>query len=336
LERYLAGECAPAEAAAIRRWVDASPENREVLATVRAVWDAVAQDAPRFDSGVAWQKLRARIDAGEPVGTIPRDRPTGHVGRWWPHVARAAAVLVIGVSGVLLWHSASGRLVHRAPVGDDARTYVAMRGQRAQVDLADGTRVVLGPDSRLRVPTAYASGVRNVYLEGEGYFIVHHDPSHPFTTYAGTAVARDIGTEFTVRAYPSETRTQVVVAAGEVAVGAAGDRRASVAVSRLHAGELARVSAAGVDVTRGIDVEHYTSWTRGELAFDNTPLSEVAADLGRSYDLDIRIADSALAARRVTITFPTPDTSRVFGSLALALHATSERHGRTITIAPAP
>jgi transmembrane sensor len=207
------------------------------------------------------------------------------------------------------------------------RTFTSPRGHRADIKLADGTHVILGPGSVLHVPQGYGERGREVTLDGEAYFDVLHDAERPFAAAAGGAVVRDIGTAFTLRSYPEDDRAQVVVASGEVAFG---DSRVA-----LHPGDLAQRTPAGdIAVLRGVNVSRYLSWTRGELSFDDVPLRSVAADLGRWYDVDIQITDSTLAARHVTIVFPDPDLLRVLRSLTVALHAGYTREGPIILLSP--
>src|SRR5205823_9036692 len=63
-----------------------------------------------------------------------------------------------------LWRVESLR---RAPA---MREFATARGRRAAIELADGTRIVLSVDSKLRVPVDYGRTTRAVYLEGEAYF----------------------------------------------------------------------------------------------------------------------------------------------------------------------
>ena len=54
-------------------------------------------------------------------------------------------------------------------------------GQRAELTLADGTHVWLNSRSTLKFPNKFGTNKRNVELNGEGYFSVHHDKKRPFT-----------------------------------------------------------------------------------------------------------------------------------------------------------
>ena len=57
--------------------------------------------------------------------------------------------------------------------------YVA-KGERLQMMFQDGTRVYINSDSRLKYPRKFALSSREVYLEGEAYFVVSKNPDRPF------------------------------------------------------------------------------------------------------------------------------------------------------------
>src|SRR5690606_33459933 len=115
------------------------------------------------------------------------------------------------------------------------------------------------------------------------------------------AMVRVLGTRFLVRNYHDETASRVVVEDGRVALHAVQHRQMRAAQAIVGAGMLGQVSDSGVIVVEGIDPDQYTAWTRGTLVFDRSPLRDVVKDLARAYGVDIRIADSLLANRRITV-----------------------------------
>lgn len=56
-------------------------------------------------------------------------------------------------------------------------------GGEYQLVLADGTKVWLNADSKLRFPVSFTAERREVYLEGEAYFEVAKDSEHPFIVH---------------------------------------------------------------------------------------------------------------------------------------------------------
>ncbi len=195
--------------------------------------------------------------------------------------------------------------------------------------MQDGTQVTIAPKSRVRYAADYGRARRELYLDGEAYFQVTPDSQRPFRVHTAGSLTEDLGTAFVVRAYADQVATEVVVAEGRVAL----SRADTAAASRppalvLEARDLGRLDASGVATRRrGVDVERQLAWTRGVLAFDGAPLGDVVRTLGRWYNVDIRLADSALAARRLTASFQNEPIDLVLHRIALTLGLRVERAG---------
>src|SRR5207245_7963028 len=166
------------------------------------------------------------------------------------------------LGSVALWWS----VTRHAPVA--MREFTTARGQRAEMRLTDGTRILLSVDSKLRVPGDYGAAARDVYVDGEAYFEVTHDATKPFAVHAANALVRDLGTRFGVRAYAGEQRVRVVVAEGKVALRSVAAADTSNPAPELSTGELGRLDASGVlTLAQGVNVQRYLAWTEGRLAF---------------------------------------------------------------------
>ena len=212
--------------------------------------------------------------------------------------------------------------------------YQTRRGQTATVQLSDGSKVRLAPESRLMVAARFDDGVRELTLEGEAEFDVHHDAARPFRVRTATTVTEDIGTRFGLRAYANEANVTVAVAEGAVALG----RRTATQRGRpegvlLHAGELGVLDPSGAVATaRGAAVTRALAWTRNELVFDRQPMTHVLATLSRWYDLEIHVADPRVATTLVSAAFSTQSTGEMLQALAIAVDAVVERNGRRVTL----
>ncbi len=207
LARYVSDQCSPDEAAEVERWIALDPARREAVRDMQAIW-ANAQVAPTgWDVARAWRELSPKLDRAEVGEPIP-----ARVSRSWFTPAsglRIAAALAVLVGGGLLYRF----VVMSRPASPPAmREYVTARGQRAEFRLKDGTRIVLSVATRLRVPADYGARERSLYLEGEAYFDVRHDPGRRFVVHTAHAVTEDLGTRFDVRSYESDSTVQVVVA----------------------------------------------------------------------------------------------------------------------------
>ena len=350
LERYCAGDCTPAERAEVERWIAADRSRAAHLQLLKAAWlESGAMELPsareRPDLAAAWQRVERR--------TRWADRPPLRMAggasvpeRGWRRLASwsalgAAAVVALAVGGPRIWKTLSGALA-RPTVMPQVAT---RRGHRASLRLSDGTRITLGPSSRIRYAVEASRGPRRVELEGAAYFMVTHDSTRPFTVHTARGIATDLGTRFAVRAYPTDSAVAVAVAEGSVALTASVDTLASRSASRtpdapperlvLSAGDVGRIAADGrLGVERDAGVERYLAWAEGRLVFRDAPLRDAVVELGRWYDLDLRLGDSTLGRRPLTASFKDEPASEVLHLIAASLNLRLDQRGRAVVLYP--
>lgn len=344
----LGGRATDSDRAALDRWIGVDPARRRLVDEARRTWElAAAAPDPMsdVDVGAAWRSVQGAMEhpAVVPSVSAPRVYRTPRMsagvrgapvsGRAWLLRAAAAVVLVAG-GAVLARHLDRTSSV---PVQPPAMREVATQpGQRAQLTLEDGTRVVLGNDSRLRWSTAFGGDSRDVQLEGEAAFTVTHDERRPFRVHAGSAIAEDLGTEFAVRAYPDGERVTVAVREGMVRLGAAYDADASrrVLLERGDAGYL--VAGGATIVEHDVDLDRHFAFAEGRLVFVQTPVREVMRALERRHDIEVRLVGPALARGTVTASFRDEGLSVVLAILAASLDAHVEQDGRVVTFRSSP
>jgi transmembrane sensor len=331
LDRYFSGLCTPEQAREIERWAETEASRGDLLTSARAVWEATGVVPRRFDVNAAWTAVRPRMGRAGPGRAggrfeLPRDRSFQYA---------AAAVLVLALGGAITlkltgfgWISGN----HSAPA--PTRQYLTHRAQRADFHLRDGTHVVLGVASRLEVPASFGQKSREVFLEGEAYFEVQHDPKSRFLVRTADAVTEDLGTTFAVRAYPGDSGAQVAVAEGRVVLHpgiSAPDARGTL----LSRGQVGKTQRGGpVAVLDPADLAPYLGWAQGQLVFKDTPLREALPRLSRWFDLDFRLADSSLGTRLLTASLGDQPTNEVLDLLALSLGLRQERRDGTVTLYP--
>ncbi|MGV3763198.1 FecR family protein [Parapedobacter sp.] len=157
------------------------------------------------------------------------------------------------------------------------------RGGTYQVTLADGTRVWLNSESRLRYPSRFDSDERVVELEGEAYFSVTKKEGHPwpFRVVVDGQTVEVLGTEFNVSAYHAEPKKTTLVE-GSVAV----TNPSSGLKRSISPGEQAIVNGTAFDVVM-VDVYKYTAWKDGLFYFKHTPFDELIREIARWYDVKV-------------------------------------------------
>ena len=306
LDRYLAGEASAGDAQAVRDWLADHPDNPLLLDDLRLIRRVAAGRIPESSVDAAWAKARRALE-------VPRQPRRSRRPLFVALAAAAVLIALIGTRGVL-------------PRTPQWREYATTAAQRMVVRLRDGTQVTIAPKSRVRYAADYGRARRELYLDGEAYFQVTPDSQRPLRVHTTQSVTEDLGTAFVVRAY-DQSATEVVVAEGRVTLSRADTTAATRTPALvLEARDLGRLDPSGVTaVRRGVDVGRYLAWTRGVLAFDGTPLGDVVVTLGRWYNVEIRLADSALAARRLTATFQNESIDLVLQRIALTVGLRVER-----------
>jgi ferric-dicitrate binding protein FerR (iron transport regulator) len=342
LARFLSGESDAAEAARVRRWIASDPANADLVAQLRAAWTPGAIKDDSWDVEGAWRRVRPQVNAGSTHATSsmreathrPSIAPLASRARplWSTPLALAAAVVL----AVAVWRVAPAPKVVResAPIQLSERAIATRAGERAEITLGDGISVVLAPDSRLRYSAALSGKARwDVHLEGEAFFRVTHDSTRPFVVHTADAVTEDLGTEFSVRRYPGERSTRVVVGTGRVALRGSGQTDSATPGAELSAGELGTVGGDGrAPAVERVNAQRYFAWTDGWFVFHNAPLSVVASDLARWYDIDIVVADSTLLGRHLEASFKAATADDALHIVATSLGVKIERRERQAVI----
>jgi transmembrane sensor len=336
LARYVVGESPPEEAERLELRFAAHPADKALLDALSAVTQRMTASVPTdIDIESALRQAKARrsetstqlLEFRQPTVNARR-----HV-RWrvsLPAIA-AAALLAIGVAGYLtmrtrkfeLWPSLSDRMIATGV------------GVLDSLRLPDGTRIVLGPLSSVRIAQGYGVTGREVDVRGYAYFEVVHDLSKPFIVRALHATVQDIGTTFAVRTDMS-TGVAVSVSAGSVSLqgtspNPTGGRGAPGSAIVLNPGERGIVLPDGQAMKQHATPDDM-AWLRRQLIFREAPLSEVVASLHRWYGIELRVPDASLAARHLTATFAGEPPERVLEVIRLVLGADIERRGDTAIV----
>lgn len=316
LLRFISGESPLAESQAIEEWLAAAPDRAASLYELRAAWSTPDRRDAHFEKAKVWHR----------IATQTRRPSQRQPWRAVPFLAATAAALVLVITLTL------DRATEPAV---QYRDVVTPRGQQAVLDLSDGSRVFLAPESRLRIPSNFAAEKRELQLEGRAHFVVTHDSTKPFLVRTATAIAEDLGTAFSVSSYAESPQTEIIVSDGAVALRVPASEKRLLTLTR---GDRATLDSIGIaTLTRNVDVDRLLSWTSGILTIDNTPLRDAIADLERWYDVEIQVSgDPTLLDRRLTAQLRSEPPSRAAERLALILDARAELTDRVITLSRRP
>lgn len=290
------------ELAALDAWVAADPRHARAF---RRIADAELRVRDlRNLSGLVAAEQGATVEAREVVQVPPaandadgaggegRPAPRRRAIGWAALGALAASLLLAVGLGV------GTEKVRGAPVS----TAIA---QTRILTLADGSRVTLGPASRIATRID-AKGRSVTLVSGEAFFEVAHDASRPFWVEAGDARIQVVGTKFDVNR--AGGRVQVSVLEGVVKVHEPAPFFASSSVRVLRARQMvetadkpASIFSAAPSAPIGENPVPAGDWRGGRLTYIDARLGDVVADLNRYYRPGVRLSDPSLADVRVAI-----------------------------------
>jgi ferric-dicitrate binding protein FerR (iron transport regulator) len=349
LARYLADECSPEEAEAIESWLDADPARYRLMDELRRIWEAssespgTAPEAMDVDVDADWEALSEELDsldarsqASSSEERTRRSRPlrSRRSSRFRIAMSRRSLLLtltalVVVVGSVWLGHR-SATVSSDEGTGEVFQEIVTERGERTRIHFQDGTRIVLGVQSRLSIPDDFESGERVAHLDGEAYFEVA-SADRPFVVHTEEGRVEVFGTAFNVRSYESEEAMEVAVREGQVEVQSQ-DNDGPTSRVLLRARELGRLTEGRLTTQEGIDIESYLGWTEGRLVFDAQPLPEVATELERWYDVEVVLDDPSLRSLRLTANIGRQSLSEVLRVIAVSLDLEYEIEGAVVTL----
>lgn len=332
LDRYLARVCTPEETRLVEQWLHDDPRHAMRLNAARYAF--VYQSTPPVPDPVEriWAVLHERLRQEHALREAASSMRRGAAPGWprWRMAFALGAIATIVVGFLIGMHERHPSIQATTP----GHRYATNAGQRATIRLTDGSRVTIGPKTVLVVATDFGTAQRTVVLDGEAQFEVTTKGPVPFMVRTHTLVTRVLGTTFTVRRYPTDAATRVVTVRGRVSLRDVATNRDAVVLSAGMRG--IATDSGRIEVTPNVAIEDYTAWTSGRLIFHETPVPDIVADLGRSYGADIRLADSTLASRALSLTVLSDrqSLSDVLDVLTTLLNAHIIRVGNVITIVP--
>lgn len=202
---------------------------------------------------------------------------------------RAAAVFLLAIGSWAVYEYVLPSPMQSIHAEGDIRRFV----------LPDSSVVLLNRHSSLAYPKRFSRNDRKVTLEGGAYFEVCKETRRPFLVSAGPVTVKVLGTHFNVDAFPAEGQIKTTLLEGCVEVTAPEE------AVRLHPGETAVYTRSNrwLASYREQEPEACISWRDGTFLFENLPLSEIALQLSRAFQVRITIADETLADYRIRARF---------------------------------
>ncbi len=301
--KVLHGEATDIEIRQLERWRAESPENEREYNAFVSLWNDTGEpETPLVAPPPSLEGIVREGDARRANGRARAARrallrsPWAGIGL----TAAAAATLSFLVLGPKGEQGSPTRGLFPVESSSSA-------GDITTLGLSDGSVMRTMPETRVEFPPS--ADRREVVLEGKAFFAVAADPI-PFVvrTRMGDMTVR--GTRFEVLTRGDELR--LVVVEGRVRLESEGG------MAEVGPGQVAYLSLGSTPrvVDHG-EIWSVLEWTEGLLVYESTPLSTVAAELGRHFGREVTVTGVELGRIRITAWFEDEPLEEVVSAVCM-------------------
>ena len=283
IQKYFAGETSEQEEKYLLAWLEESEEHRKYFFELKSLWGArrvfeESTDLAHFASFMRSTGHRiGKIAAGE------RYARRRKLVRW---TLGAAAAVLLAVCAGTAWHFLSTPDIYRVyeNTGDAVTT----------VTLDDGTHVWLNAGTKLIYPKQFNRSMRQVYLSGEMFADVRRDEDRPFIVSADRLEVKVLGTQFNLKSYQEDAKSEVSLVRGKVSVGIKASKMNGKLT--LAPGDILRFNKTNNHIDfLNFDPDSYANWIdNNNFFFVEQTLGDIVADLRRHFAVEIVVTDKSL------------------------------------------
>jgi len=196
-------------------------------------------------------------------------------------------------AGVSITANDNGQLIYKVRDKEDLRgtinTLYTDKSETYKLVLPDGSKIWLNAASSLTYSTSFnGQNLRKVSLEGEAYFEVSKDKSHPFIVETKTQKVEVLGTHFNINAYTDEPVVKTTLIEGSVKVSNILMKTSGREVEEvlLKPNQEAVMDSQKIRV-RDADTEAAIAWTNGKFIFRNEDLPSIMRRIASWYGIEV-------------------------------------------------
>jgi transmembrane sensor len=271
---------------------------------LRRVQEEQKDTSSPFYAMDAWQDFKTKLPAHP-----------ARVFRLWQKAGVAAAVALL--LSLCWWLSPS--LNHSSTkMMASLVTYTVPNGQKKHITLPDSTQIWMNAGTVVKMPADWGKdSIREVWLEGEGFFEVRRNPSRSFIVHTPEATVRVLGTSFNIEAY-HHIPVAVTVVTGKVRFSAKDGQSVTLIQNQ-------RAVLTGEFQTTQTEAILYSEWREGILQFRDEPLLKVIGTLERRFNVPIKVTGTIGKDQYCTARFAADE------SLDNILESLRNIYGLTIT-----
>lgn len=318
-----------------RKWLEDHPDKAVSFHQAVKILETLRDQSVPWATEHKEQTLRhiqsaIREDRSEESKTIPLYPARQKRSYGWYKIAVSAAIVFLLTAAI--WQL----VVFRSSPAENGIVHEwiiqSSKDQRAEVQLPDGSIVVLNAGSELKYDrSGFGKGSREVFLTGEAFFDVYKDPANPFRVHSNELITTALGTSFNVRAYPGLLQ-KIQLATGRVKVDKTGDDHTVTAAVILDPGQEAILESDGGLHIQQVPISHIDAWRKGSILFDRTPFDEAVKILEIWYGAEIVVKGIKDAQPLINGRFDNEQLDKILESMQFSLGFHYTIDGKQVTI----
>ncbi len=187
-------------------------------------------------------------------------------------------------AGISVTKTVDGELVYEikgsGANANTLNTLTTAKGETYMVTLPDKSKVWMNAASTLTYATSLTESIRKVKLDGEAYFEITEDKTHPFIVETRKQIIEVLGTHFNVNSYFNEGKVTTTLLEGSVKV------TNETGFKILKPGNQSAVNESSILIA-DVDTERAIAWKNNKFIFENDDIKYVMRMIERWYDVDV-------------------------------------------------
>lgn len=284
-------DCTSQELAQLKRWLSDPATHSEVESWLLEHWTT----SPEMDSTTLIETVFKQIQEYQNEHQLKSGFSLTRILKVYQKVAAFLLIPLIGV-GIIYWVSQ-----YSQSAGQYTET-IAPRGQKSQIVLADGTKVWLNSDTKIKYPGNFSKNHRDVYLDGEAFFEVTKNEHQPFVVHTSGVDVKVLGTKFNVKAYKDEDAIETSLFEGKVHLLMNTGPAANPSEKDIQPGQSFVYSKTSHQLTANrFPQDEINGWKNNQLIFKDDSFSNLVRKLERWYNVEVVYDEKRFDDRRLTV-----------------------------------
>lgn len=337
--RYLQGDCSEDELVMLLGWIRETAANRDMFVKIKQLYDLRPKGGlypSEEEVESCWQRLLAKqgkFSLNESLSTPQNAKPQGKLRRIVTSTLRYAAV---GLTFAVMAVAAQYLFFNKEPDPVFNTIEVSPNSSLDRITLPDGSTVLLNSSTTFRFPDRFSSKVREVYIDGEGYFDIVRDEKKPFIIHANQQTINVLGTKFNVMDYSTDDYAITTLYSGRVKVLSSDIDGQAAKEETLKPNQQVYLDKATARLTvSNIKPEMDRMWLNKTYHFHGEPLQRIVKRLEKLYHVNFTITDEKLQNEPFTGTFRlTMTIGQVLDIMNSGKHFSYKMNGDSITLSP--